>query len=79
MSRAGHLLLFTIFTIRYSIFRYFKVSFCYRYSATFLKIAIFYLLFAITTFALSVLQTASFIWLFLQEKEAEPDKEHVPE
>jgi hypothetical protein len=41
------LLLFRLFAIRY-----FNTSFCYRYSATILKIAIYYSLFAIATFFL---------------------------
>jgi hypothetical protein len=45
IDRAGHSLLFPQFAIR--DFRYFNTSFRYRYSATFLKIAIRYTLFAI--------------------------------
>jgi hypothetical protein len=52
--------------IRYSLFRYFNTSFRYRYSATFLKIAISYSLFAIATFFSSVLLTASILGLYLR-------------
>jgi hypothetical protein len=40
----------TFSPFRYSLFRYFITSFRYRYSATFLNIAIRYSLFAIATF-----------------------------
>jgi hypothetical protein len=57
----------TFSPIRYSLFHYyFKTSFRYRYSATFPKIAIRYLLFAIATFVSSVLQTASILGLYLR-------------
>jgi succinate-acetate transporter protein len=56
MSRAGYLLLFSIFTIQYSATS--KPLFTIAIPILFLKIAICYSLFAITTFALSVLQTA---------------------
>jgi hypothetical protein len=56
----------TFSPIRYSLFRYFNNSFRYRYSATFLKIAIRYSLFAIATFVSSVLLTASILGLYLR-------------